>query len=235
MHRCSWKTYVGGSGTYALIVYDCDTTGKSHLLMINNALLVLSLTCCLINPFIMWIAGLHVNGCPKFLTPLPTESNHSIYFLDEDLRIPLTLEGIISYIPCQSPLPDEILDSDSFLPLTPRSNTWDPHVSTYSSQEESMMNYQGEVKNPPRRQFIVSKILSRTMDPTTFVHDLVSSVCDNSFSSHHVAAVKSVNGVDTGLDPVTLSKTWNIGLETAKRTIQQTTRLCPRNTIPLLP
>ena len=215
---------------HALIVYDCDTTGKSHLLMINNALLVPSLTCCLINPFIMRLAGLHVNECPKFLAPSPTECNHSIYFPDENLRIPLKLEGIISYIPCRSPLPDEILDSDSFLPLTPQSATWDPHVSVYSSQEESMMNYQGEVKNPPPRKFLVSKILSRTMDPTTFAHDLVSSVSDNSFSSHHVAAVKSVNGVDTGLDPLTLSKTWNIGLETAKRTIQQTTRLCPRNT-----
>ena len=81
---------------HALIVYDCDTTGKSYLFMLNNALLVPSLTCCLINPIIMRLTDLHVNECPKFLAPLPTESNHSIYFPDEDLRIPLKLEGIIS-------------------------------------------------------------------------------------------------------------------------------------------
>ena len=36
--------------------------------------------------------------------------------------------------------------------------------------------------------------------------------------------------MDSGLDPVQLAKAWNIGLETAKCTIQRTTRLCPRNT-----
>ena len=94
-----------------------------------------------------------------------------------------------------------------------------------------MMNYQGGEEPSSSPIYCFQNFISDyAMDPTTFAHDLVSSVCDSPFSSHHVAAVKSVNGVDSGLDPIMLSKTWNIGLETAKCTVQQTTRLGPRNT-----
>ena len=92
------------------------------------------------------------------------------------------------------------------------------------------MNHKVEVRSPKLRKFIVSNIPSSTTDPPLFAHDLVSSVSYNSFSLHHVSTVKSVNSVDSGLDPVQLARIWNIGLETAKRTIQRTTRLCPRNT-----
>ena len=187
---------------HALVAYDCNLSGKTYLLLINNALLVPSLTCCLINPFIMRLAGLHVNECPKFLAPSPTDSDHSIFFPSENLRIPLKLEGIISCIPCRSPSLEESLDSMSFLSITPRADTWDPHDLTNSSQEESMMNYKGEVKSPNPRKFIVSGIISQTMDPSLFAYDLTKSVVDNSLSCHHVAVVKSANGVDSGLDPV---------------------------------
>ena len=50
----------------ALIVYDCKQTGKLYLLLINNSLLVPLLNSYLINPFIMRLAGLHVNECPNF-------------------------------------------------------------------------------------------------------------------------------------------------------------------------
>ena len=215
---------------HALIAYDCNLTGKSFLLLINNALSIPSLDCCLINPFIMRLAGLHVDECPKFLSPIPSAVNHSIYLPEYHLRIPLKLDGIISYIPCRSPHSDEAMDVDSFVSITPRHDTWDPHVMTYSQQEESMMNYQGEVKQPAPRKFIVSSVLSRSDDPSLFAYDLVKSVSDNPLSCHQVCSIKSFDGGTSGLDPIQLARTWNIGLETAKRAIQRTTRLCPRNT-----
>ena len=63
-----------------LVAYDCDQSGKTYLLLINNDLPVPSMNGCLIISFIMRLAGLHVNECPKFLAPSPTDSNHSIYF-----------------------------------------------------------------------------------------------------------------------------------------------------------
>ena len=43
---------------HALIAYDCNLNGKSYLLLINNDLLIPSLECCLINPFMIRLAGL---------------------------------------------------------------------------------------------------------------------------------------------------------------------------------
>ena len=62
---------------HALITYDCPTTGNSYPMMISNALLVPSVDCCLINPFMMRLAGVQVDECPKFLSPTPSIVNHS--------------------------------------------------------------------------------------------------------------------------------------------------------------
>ena len=99
------------------------------------------------------------------------------------------------------------MDLNVFLSITPRSDAWDPHILTYSSHEEFMTNYEGKVKPSNCRKFIVSSILSRTFDPSLFAYDLVPrSLIDNSLSYDHVAAVKSVAGFDSGLNPVQLAK-----------------------------
>ena len=215
---------------HAVITYDCPRTGLSYPLLINNALYVPSIDCCLINPFIMRLAGIQVDECPKFLSPFPSIENHSLYFPEIGLRLPLQLEGIVSHLPCRSPTREEWEDESSYLILTPMMDKWDPNVGTYRSQEESMVNHKGELKDKNPRNFIVSSVVSRALDPTLLAHDLLKSVSDNVFSRHRVQSVKSLNGMDSGLDPVQLASVWNIGIETAKRTIQMTTRMCPRNT-----
>ena len=215
---------------HAVITYDCAQTGMSYPMLINNAILVPSVDCCLINPFMLRLAGVQVDECPKFLSPIPSVINHSLYFPSVDLRIPLMLDGIVSYLPCRTPTKDEYEDQGSFLQLTPLLDTWDPHLSAYGEQEVSMLDHEGNIKEPGKRKFIVSKVLSRTADPQMFAYDLLKEVEDNQYSIHRIKSVKSLNGVDAGLDPGVLAKVWNIGIDTAKRTIQSTTRMCPRNT-----
>ena len=70
-----------------------------------------SVDCCLINPFMMRLAGVQVDECPKFLSPTPSVVNHSIYFPEINLRIPLMLEGIVSYLICRTPNQDECHDT----------------------------------------------------------------------------------------------------------------------------
>lgn len=75
--------------------------------------------------------------------------NQSFYFFPENqLRIQLKLDGIILYIWCCTPSLEEVSCFVSFIPITTCTNIWDPHAVTYSTQEESMINYQGEVKQP---------------------------------------------------------------------------------------
>ncbi len=62
---------------HAAAAYDCDKSGKSYLMIIHNALLVSSLKSCLINPFMMRLAGVQVDECPKFLALNPSITHHS--------------------------------------------------------------------------------------------------------------------------------------------------------------
>ena len=67
----------------------------------------------------MQLVGIEVDECPKFLSKKPSISNHSIYFQEVDLCIPLKLNGIISFIQCRMPPEDEVNFNDGVLELTP--------------------------------------------------------------------------------------------------------------------
>ena len=64
----------------AALLYECPYEGKSHILIIQNAIHVDSMENNLIPPFILWEAGLQVNERAKIHTDDPTADNHSIIF-----------------------------------------------------------------------------------------------------------------------------------------------------------
>ena len=64
---------------HTLITHDCTQTGCLYPMIINNALLVPSIDFCFIKCFIMRLAGVQVDECPKFLSLTPSVVNHSIY------------------------------------------------------------------------------------------------------------------------------------------------------------
>ena len=64
----------------------------------------------LLSPFIMRLAGLEVNEQPKFMTRNPTTKHHSVYFKDNDIILPLTIKGIVSFLPTRNPTQEEYLN-----------------------------------------------------------------------------------------------------------------------------
>ena len=92
----------------AAVTYEDEQSSKVYILIIKNALHVESMDNHLVPPFLMRIAGIEVDECPKFLSRNPSISNHSLFFRDLDLRIPLCLHNTISYLPTRLPTPDEI-------------------------------------------------------------------------------------------------------------------------------
>ena len=72
-----------------LLTYDDEFTSKTYLILIRNAISVPSMNHHLIPPFVMRLAGLIVDECPKFLASSPSIENHSIYFPKDKIRIPL--------------------------------------------------------------------------------------------------------------------------------------------------
>ena len=69
-----------------VVTNDCEETGSSYYLLINNVLLIPSIDCCLISPFIMRVVRLQVDDCPKFQSPIPSVVYPSLYFPEIDFK-----------------------------------------------------------------------------------------------------------------------------------------------------
>ena len=113
------------------------------------------------------------------------------------------------------------MDDDGILELTPNVEVWDPRNSNLNEQEEAMLDFSGDIKEPKPKKFIVSLVSTSSMDPNLFSRDI-----DISFG---ILSVKFINAKED-MDPKTLSDKWNISEKLARSTINATTRLCPRNT-----
>ena len=79
----------------------------------------------------MRLAGLEVNEQPKFMTRNPTTKHHSIYFKENDIRLPLAIKGIVSFLLTRNPSQEEYLNITTRLELTPPFTEWDPHNPSY--------------------------------------------------------------------------------------------------------
>ena len=118
-------------------------TNDLYILQINNALYIPSMENNLIPPFIMREAGIMVNDTPKIHIENPGVDNHSIWFPDRKIRIPLSLNGIFSYFPTSKPTNEDIeqCDPSNILHLSPEGR-WNPYDSTYATNENNMVDYE---------------------------------------------------------------------------------------------
>ena len=138
----------------AAICYDCPYTMKSYVLLARNVLYVPSMTHNLIPPFIMREAGIQVNDVPKIHVDDPTVEDHSIYFKDFDLRIPLSLWGIFSYFSSRKPV-DADVDNTETIFITPDGPSWNPHSDIYARNEENMLDWRGDMVEKQHRRRVL--------------------------------------------------------------------------------
>ena len=129
--------------------YECPYTGKTYVLIARNALYIKHLRNNLIPPFIMREGGLTVSEKPKIHCNDPSVEDHSITFPDSSLRIPLQLSGIFSYFHTRKPTKQELYDCKKLF-LTPDSNDWNPHCTSFESNERSMLDFRGEISEKSR-------------------------------------------------------------------------------------
>ena len=98
----------------------------------------------LIPPFIMREAGIHVNEVPKIHAAVPTVDHHSIYFTEQDFRIPLQLWGTFSFFQTSRPSIDFADNCEHVYTLTPQGK-WSPHSDVYARNEEAMLDWEGHM------------------------------------------------------------------------------------------
>ena len=211
----------------AAVAYDCEFTGRTLIMTICNALYFDTMETNLIPPFMMRLAGIEVDECPKFLSKYPSDNNHSMFFPTEDIWIPFQLEGIISYIPTRATMGDELINEEGhYLLLTPNLPVWDPHTADYKDQEHAMLDYNGRVRESKRSRTSATEISTIYQD-TTKHHKQTQFVSSVQFLGKTVSAVNSVYRKGR-VDASKLSQQLNIPYEMAKKTIQATTQLAVR-------
>ena len=128
----------------ATVKYDNPYNGKTYILVLRNALYVPSMDHNLIPPFMLREMGVTVNDVPKIHKEDPTVDDHAITFVETGFRIPLSLWGIFSYFPTSKPMHDDLLNPNEVYTLSPA--TWNPHSDAYSVNEESMLDWEGNMQ-----------------------------------------------------------------------------------------
>ena len=134
----------------ATVKYDNPYNRKTYILVLCNALYVPSMDHNLIPPFMLREMGVTVNDVPKIHKEDPTVDDHAITFAEMGFRIPLSLWGIFSYFPTSKPMHDDLLNLNEVYILSPA--TWNPHSDAYSVNEESMLDWEGNMQPKKDRQ-----------------------------------------------------------------------------------
>ena len=221
---------------HAAVGYDCPYSGKTYMLIIFNALYFCEMENNLIPPFLMRLNGLIVDECPKFLANQPTLNNHSITFPEQSIQLPFMMDGTISYLPTRKP-DDKELQTCQHLHLTPDMPDWNPHTEIYKDQEDSMLDYKGDLRARQQSdaQAYISSVNQSVSTVCTDPNIFANQLCDSFPTDDLFRAVSGVQSTRSeGVTPMELAGRWNIGLDTAKRTLQATTQLCTRSTNPTL-
>ena len=126
------------------IQYDSPYDGKSHILVIRNAIHMPLMKNNLLPPFMLSEAGITVNDKAKIHLSDSSMDNHAIVFPETGFRIHLSLWGVFSYF--------------SFVALTTHipargegcvhTQMWNPRSEVFSTNKESMMDWEGNMQDP---------------------------------------------------------------------------------------
>ena len=95
----------------------------------------------------MRLAGLEVNEQPKFMTRNPTTKQHSVYFKENYIRLPLAIKGIVSVLLTRKPSQEEYLNIGTRLELTPPFTEWDPQNLSDGISKNCMLDHDGNINS----------------------------------------------------------------------------------------
>jgi hypothetical protein len=174
------------------IAYDDPIFLQTYLLVMRNALLILTMDHNLIPPFLIRLAGLQVDETPKHQLALPTVDNHAIYDSETGMHIHLKLNGIFSNFTTQALTLDKVENWDTFpiVFVAPDGDAWDPHTSHYADNEAAMLDTNGLIVEhgiqPPHILFSeakLSKLYGKEVAWSRF-NDVVDAIYTSDERSH---------------------------------------------------
>ena len=185
----------------------------------------------LLCPMQMRMNGLEVNDLPKFMSN--TAETHHIYVPDNDLKIPLRLNGVASTFIVRKPTAYEATSGTlPVVDMTADSPEWDPYDEKLAENEESMLRQTANLSSlqASSRQsagnFALSAISSvfQIESLCTALQGTFSSVLGG--ESLSLQCISSIEGRERrfSVTPDLLASRWNIGLDAAKKVIRASTQ-----------
>ena len=161
--------------------YDNPYNGKPYILVLQNALYVPTMENNLIPPFMLREMGVTMNDVPKIHKEDPTVDDHAITFMEMGFWIPLSLWGIFSYFPTSKPTHDDLINTTEVYILSPA--TWNPHSDAYSVNEESMLDWEGNMQQRKDHQHQI--VFDDIEDDSNMVASLeITQLEHNSIDAH---------------------------------------------------
>jgi hypothetical protein len=228
--------------------YTIPESGQTVLLIAHKSIFSPSLSHNLLSTIQIRLHDVIVNETPKFQSLNPTKLSHSISVrgdnVEDVLRIPLELHGMVSLFPTFKPMQLEFETCDRY-ELTYESPEYDPSATAFHDQEAGMMDSWGNIKvsgdcHPKRRQVCslcqkeaeIKLLSSNYSDTSTKLQDLspvlddgtlLAELDDNNLNLN-ISLFKSEMRDKAGVYAATLANNWGIGIESAKRTRLVTTQ-----------
>ena len=147
-----YKPTAGAKIVDAAVRYVSEYDGKEYVLVFRNCIHFPSMDHNLVPPFIMREKGIQVNDVPKIHLDDPSIDDHSIYLRQHDVRIPLKLRGIFSYFNTSKPSDALLEGTEDMYDMTPIN--WNPHNTVYAENEDAMLDWEGNMKEPKHRERI---------------------------------------------------------------------------------
>jgi hypothetical protein len=198
----------------AATAYDDEATGTTYIFIFGQALyLGDQMKNSLIFPNQLRANGLTVDDCPKHLAPRNQPSSHSLYAPMEDLTLPLKLKGVTSFFSTRTPTVQEV-ETCKWVYMSDEHN-WDPHSEDYQEQEnnyDALDNYHDQKD----RNIMDVTTINRLSDPFTTVMRDISQAYDDQY----IIASTNTSQWSINMTAEKIAKTWNIGLENAKKTLR---------------
>jgi hypothetical protein len=208
--------------------YDCPTTGKTHILVINEALYFgdkMSNT--LLCPNQLRANGIRVDDCPRQYNAVST---HSIHIPEKELTIPLSLHGVISGFATRLPTAEELARVTDHIELT-ADLEWDPYSHALSDKEAQAHDVDRTAMVVNRTNFcddLEPHVELCITEKDDMIDRLVAAVRvphSDHTEDHRCAKAVVRAGEANVITPEDVAKRWHIGLTAATKTLQVTTQL----------
>lgn len=213
----------------AAFAYDDPATGETFILLFGQALYFgPKLKHALLNPNQMRSNGVEVDDIPRFLAPRNKDSTHSLYFPEENIRIPLDLDGCISHFNVRTPTLQEI-NNCTTLSVTNHDVEWDPRSLNFKEQENAYESNEALLPSESRDRIIYSMNTDPLSRDESDPSDLTSAIPRRLEAISLMAASTGNRRLKIGAEE--LSKKWAIGQQIASDTIKASTQSFIRSAI----